>query len=89
MRAIQLALLLTGHLVFAPPTRGADIDGVSFPDTKQVGGRTLRLNGFGLRTVTFPQIRVYVASLYLEYPYQYPDAIMRSPEAKVFAFRLS
>ena len=85
MRAIQLALLLTGHLVFAPPTRGADIDGGSFPDTKQVGGRTLRLNG----TVTFLQIHAYVASLYLEYPNQDPDAIMRSPEAKVFAFRLS
>jgi hypothetical protein len=87
MRAIYLASVLSGLLLFAPPTRGAELDGVSFPDTKQVGGRTLQLNGFGLRTATFLQIHIYVASLYLEHPNQDPDAIMRSPEAKVLAFR--
>ena len=86
MRAIQLAWLLTGLLLFAPPSRGAEVDGIAFPDTKMVNGRTLWLNGLGLRTVSFLHVHVYVASLYLEHPNHDPDAIMRSPETKILAF---
>lgn len=73
-------------MLVVPPAVGAELDGVSFPDTKQIAGHTLRLNGLGLRTVTPLKIHVYVASLYLEHPNQDADAILRSSETKILAF---
>jgi Chalcone isomerase-like len=88
MRALWLALLLTGLLSWlVPVTRAAEVDGVSFPEIRQFDGRTLQLNGYGRRTATILAIPVYVASLYLEHPNQDAAAILRSPEDKVLVFR--
>jgi hypothetical protein len=65
----------------------AELDGVQLPDTVQVGGKSLQLNGYGLRTFSFLGIHVYVASLYLEHLSTDPEAILRSPETKLLRVR--
>jgi hypothetical protein len=69
--------------------QAAEFDGVQIPDTMQVGGKTLRLNGFGRRTysILLLNIHIYVASLYLEHPSSDPEQIMRSPETKLLIVR--
>lgn len=61
------------------------IDDVTMPDTRQVNGVTLHLNGMGLRTFSFLDIHIYVAGLYLEHPSHDPEAILDSPETKAIA----
>lgn len=65
----------------------AEIDGISLPDTKLVRGAELTLNGIGLRTYSFLQIRIYVAGLYLERPSRDAEAILRSQELKQLDIR--
>ena len=50
--------------------------GVTLPDSAQVAGKALVLNGMGLRTKMF--VKVYVAGLYLEQKSSDPAAIMKS-----------
>lgn len=54
--------------------------GVTLPDTVQVGGRTLVLNGMGLRKKFM--VKVYVAGLYLEKKSADPGAILKDDVAK-------
>lgn len=65
----------------------AEVGDAVFPDSKQVNGRTLVLNGFGRRTWSFLNIHIYMAGLYVEHPTHDPEAIIHSPEAKILAFR--
>ena len=57
------------------------------PETQMVDGKTLRLNGYGLRTWSVLHIHIYIAGLYLERPSTDAEAIVRSPETKVLTFR--
>ena len=60
-RTASLALLLA--LAAVPASSAREVAGVTLPDTVSVEGKTLKLNGAGLRTkVVF---KVYVAGLYL------------------------
>jgi hypothetical protein len=68
---------------FAGAACAAAIDGVTVPETVQADGKTLRLNGAGLRTFSIFRVHVYVAALYLEHPASDPDAILNSPETKL------
>jgi hypothetical protein len=72
-------------LICTPPAMSgaATIDGVTFPPTFTVEGRTLQLNGIGLRTLTLFRIHAYVAALYLEQPSHDANAIEASPETKM------
>lgn len=65
----------------------AELDGLPIPDTRQVDGKTLHLNGFGLRTYSILELHIYVASLYLEHPSINPDEIIRSPETKLLTVK--
>jgi hypothetical protein len=65
--------------------RAAELDGVQLPPTLPANGKTLRLNGFGLRTFSPLRLRIYVAALYLEQLNTDPDAILASPETKLLA----
>ena len=58
-----------------------EVAGVRMPDTVTVEGKTLALNGMGLRTrVVF---KVYVASLYLEKaPDHDPASVVKSDQVK-------
>lgn len=50
-------------LAFALPAQAADVAGVKVEDSATVGGKTLVLNGAGMRQILF--IKVYAAGLYL------------------------
>jgi hypothetical protein len=65
----------------------AEIDGVQLPESVQVDGKTLQLNGYGLRTYSFLGIHIYIASLYLEHLSTDPEAILRSPQTKLLMVR--
>lgn len=80
-------MLLVAILAFGSAARAAEVGGVQVPDVKQVGGRTLRLNGYGLRAWSMLRIPVYVAGLYLEHPNRDPETIIRSPEIKLLTFQ--
>ncbi len=56
----------------------ASIAGVEVPESYQVDGHSLVLNGYGLRTLTFLRIKIYVAALYLPRKAYDPQAIMAS-----------
>jgi hypothetical protein len=61
MRPAVTLLLLLG---LAAPAPALEVAGVQVPETLQLGARSLRLNGAGLRTRFF--VEVYVGALYLE-----------------------
>ena len=56
----------------------AEIKGIRMADTMKAGGKTLVLNGLGLRQATILNINVYAAALYLESKSQDADAILAS-----------
>ena len=58
----------------------ASLAGVTLPDTQQVVGTTLVLNGLGLRTKLM--VKVYVAGLYLEQKSSDPGAIIKADAPK-------
>jgi hypothetical protein len=58
----------------------ASLAGVTLPDTEQVGGTKLVLNGLGLRTKFV--VKVYVAGLYLEQKSLDPSAIIKADAPK-------
>lgn len=65
----------------------ATLGGETLPDTYTVDGQTLVLNGIGLRTLTFLEIRAYVAGLYLPRRSQDAVQILASPEPKVIMLK--
>jgi hypothetical protein len=75
-RAAVLAALL-----LLPLTASAkEVAGVDFPQTIQVAGKTLTLNGAGLRTRFF--IKVYAIGLYLEHPSTDAKTILAADEVR-------
>jgi hypothetical protein len=77
-RKTVLAALLS--LAVVSPAFAREVAGVTLPDTTTVEGKTLKLNGMGLRTkVVF---KVYVAGLYLETPSKDAGAVISSDQVK-------
>jgi hypothetical protein len=71
--------LLLAALV-AVPAFAAELQGVKVPDTLAVEGKTLQLNGQGLRVkIVF---KVYVASLYLEHTSKNAADIIKADEVR-------
>lgn len=60
----------------------AEISGMKLPDQVTVEGKTLKLNGAGLRQATILKINVYAAGLYLENSSKDPEAIANSDQSK-------
>src|SRR3981081_3241790 len=60
----------------------AEISGVKLPDQLTVAGKSLKLNGTGLRQATILKVNVYAAGLYLEKPSGDGEAIANSDQAK-------
>jgi len=71
---LVLVITLTAHLL------AGTLAGVTLPDTAQAGGRTLVLNGLGLRKKYM--VKVYVGGLYLEQKSSDPGAILKSDAPK-------
>ena len=81
------ASLLAGLLLAAPAAHAAEVAGVSLPETREVDGAVLRLNGIGARVFSVFRVAVYVAGLYLERPSRDADAILGSPGRKLIEVR--
>ena len=60
--------------------RAAELAGVTLPETVQVGGKNLVLNGLGLRKKFI--VKVYVAGLYLEQKSSDANAILKAEALK-------
>ena len=76
---ISFALVLFLSLS-AIAVNAASLAGVTLPDSQQVAGKNLVLNGLGLRSKMM--VKVYVAGLYLEQKSSDPNAIMKSDTPK-------
>jgi Chalcone isomerase-like len=72
------ALLLCLGAARPAAAAAQECDGVSFPEHIQAGGRTLTLNGLGLRKATIFGIKVYVGALYLTHRTADANAILSS-----------
>ena len=82
-RSLALSLLaVSAAIALTAPgaATAASLAGVSLPDNAQVAGKTLVLNGLGLRNKLF--IKVYVAGLYLEAKERNPAAILAADGAR-------
>ncbi|MFO1464234.1 MAG: chalcone isomerase family protein [bacterium] len=55
--------ILACLILFASPVAAGTLEGVTMPDSMQVGGKSLVLNGMGVRKKFV--VKVYVAGLYL------------------------
>jgi hypothetical protein len=60
----RFAIILSTLLLLALPVYARPVAGVEVQETMSVGGKTLKLNGAGLRKKLF--IKVYVGAMYLE-----------------------
>ena len=79
MKKVTLFALLLG-LTTPFPVQAKEVAGVSLPETTTVDGKTLKLNGMGLRKkVVF---KVYVAGLYLETPSKDAATVISSDQVK-------
>jgi len=64
---LALCLALCLALGLALPARARSCAGVELPDSVVVAGKTLVLNGLGLREATIFSVDVFVAALYVEH----------------------
>lgn len=72
------ALLVASTLGFA--AQAGELAGATLPDTMSVGGKTLKLNGLGLRKKAM--FKVYVGGLYLESASKDAARIVAADQAK-------
>ena len=77
-RILTLAVAL--GLAFASAAPAAELAGVTMPDTDTIEGKTLKLNGVGLRKKAI--FKVYVAGLYVENPMHDAAALLSSNQMK-------
>ena len=82
MKKLAIALSLTLAFAISPAAFAKKKGGVTMPDTINVAGKKLVLNGMGIREATFMKVDVYVAGLYLETKSKDYKAIVNSNEVK-------
>lgn len=78
--ALLCAVSATGFFLQDLPA--AEISGVKLPDQVTVDGKTLKLNGTGLRQATILKFNVYAAGLYVESPSHDAETIANSEGPK-------
>ena len=77
---IRAVVALAALSLLPLPVRAKEVAGVNFPPTVQAAGKTLKLNGAGLRSRFF--IKVYAIGLYLEQPSSDAKAILAADQAR-------
>lgn len=80
---LLLAVLLTPPLTTSAPARadtGRTVSGVTMPETIEIDGHALSLNGMALRKKFI--IKVYVAGLYLAAKSSSPEAVLGADEPR-------
>lgn len=82
MKLARFASVVLAVALMTVPAFAGEKGGVQMPDTVQVEGKALVLNGMGIREATILNIDVYVAGLYLESKSQDAGAILGSTQNK-------
>ena len=83
LKFVRLGVCALALLTFVGSNAAAaEISGVKLPDQVTVSGKSLKLNGAGLRQATILKVNVYAAGLYLEKPSGDGEAIANSDQAK-------
>ena len=77
---MQKLIAAAAALALAVPALAREVGGVEFPDTVDVAGQPLKLNGAGVRTKFI--VKVYAGGLYLAQPAHEADAIVAADEPK-------
>jgi len=84
--ALKLVALIVSTLALlylsGSNAAAAEISGVKLPDQVTLEGKTLKLNGTGLRQATILKVNVYAAGLYLQSPSGDGEAIANSDQPK-------
>jgi hypothetical protein len=80
MRKTAIPLAVVVFVLTSLDLSAASLAGVTLPDTVQVGGTTLVLNGLGLRTKF--TVKVYVAGLYVQQKSSDSSAIIKADAPK-------
>lgn len=60
---MRITLLLSALLLFTNVSRAVEVEGVDIPESVKVDGKTLQLNGAGVRTKFF--FDIYIGALFL------------------------
>jgi hypothetical protein len=81
------ASVLLIAVLLALPASAEKLAGVSLPDQVEVQGRTLVLNGLGLREATVLMVDVYVAGLYVQTKSSDPATLLRADQPKQLVMR--
>src|SRR5260370_39095890 len=76
----ELHGLLVGLVMLSTVAGARELEGMQMPDAGVVEGRSLKLNGVGLRKKLF--FNVYVAGLYVEAPSKDPATLVSSDQVK-------
>lgn len=79
---MQRVLVLVFLALLARPAMAGKLAGVVMPDSVTVDGKSLVLNGMGIRKATIFNIKVYVAGLYLENKSHSGEEVIRSEQIK-------
>ena len=79
-RRIALASLVIFIFTATFALHAGTLAGVTLPDNVQAGGKTLVLNGMGIRTKAI--FKIYIAGLYLEQKSSDASAIIKADEPK-------
>jgi len=76
----RLAFTLSALLLLADAAHARPVASVEVPETLSVGGKTLKINGAGIRKKFI--VKVYVGALYLEETATDPAAILKADSAR-------
>ncbi|UCG77329.1 MAG: chalcone isomerase family protein [Nitrospirota bacterium] len=81
-RVMELTVILFIILSITSMSEAVKRGGVEMPDTLNIDGRSLVLNGVGIREATAFKVKVYVMGLYLETKDNDPGSIIASTGSK-------
>lgn len=84
---MRLAFFLVVSFLALGPAHAGKLAGVTMPDTLQVGGQQLSLNGMGLREATWLDVDVYVAGLYVQNVSSNPAELVAGDQPKVLVLK--
>lgn len=79
MRRILVLMFLA---VLARPSLAGKLAGVTMPDSVTVEGKSLVLNGMGIRKATIFRVKVYVAGLYVENRSHNAEELLRADRVR-------
>lgn len=82
-KAMLAAVAMGGSLLAPGAARAMSAGGITMPDSMDIAGQHLRLNGMGVRLFTILHIRGYVAGLYVTTQSHDPASLLAQPGAKV------